>query len=100
MAGFTVINQTFASCDIVSEGLLQDPVSGLMGLAWQPIASSGATPFWEVLVQEESWNEPLMAFHLTRYLNDQQAHAVEPGGSFDMGESKVLSFIGSHIYVF
>ncbi|KAK7433765.1 hypothetical protein VKT23_020592 [Stygiomarasmius scandens] len=29
------------------DGLLNDPVSGLMGLARQTIASSGATPLWQ-----------------------------------------------------
>src|SRR5262249_11923146 len=67
MAGFTVPNQVFATCDRVSDGLLQSPVSGLMGLAFETIASSHATPFWETLVTGGAWNDPVMAFHLTRY---------------------------------
>lgn len=85
MAGFSVANQIFAVCNEVSGGLLTTPVSGLIGLAWNTIASSGATPFWQTLASSGTWDSPLMAFHLTRFLDDQNAQAVEAGGSFNMG---------------
>ena len=66
MAGFSVANQVFAVCDEISTGLLNSPVSGLMGLAWNTIASSGATPFWQTLAGSGKWDSPLMAFQLTR----------------------------------
>jgi len=68
MAGFAVSNQVFAVCEQVSSGLLSEPVSGLLGLAWQTIASSRASPFWETLVSEGAWDEPVMGFFLTRYV--------------------------------
>ena len=57
---------TIAVVNATSNGLLSRPVSGLMGLAFQTIAASGATPFWENLVQSGAWDQPLMAFQLTR----------------------------------
>lgn len=68
MAGFSVSNQVFATCDLVSSGLLSSPVSGLMGLAFQSIAASKATPFWQTLVSQGAWDEPVMAFYLSRYV--------------------------------
>lgn len=68
MAGFKVSNQTFGVCDTVSSGLLTSPVSGLLGLAFKSIASSGATPFWEALAAGGAWDSPLMAFQLTRFV--------------------------------
>jgi len=85
MAGFSVNNQVFAVCNQVSEGLLNDPVSGLLGLAWQQIASSGASPFWETLANGGAWDSPVMAFHLSRFVDDATASTLEPGGSFTMG---------------
>lgn len=90
MAGFSVPNQVFATCYAVSPGLLQSPVSGLMGLAFATIASSRAMPFWQTLASGGAWDEPLMAFHLTRYNNASDAQRLEPGGSFDMGKCKDL----------
>jgi cathepsin D len=95
MAGFSVPNQVFAICDQVSSGLLSDPVSGLLGLAWNTIASSGATPFWQTLAESGAWDSPVMAFHLTRFVDDSTAQALEPGGSFTMGFVNQSLYSGS-----
>ncbi|KAJ7504433.1 aspartic peptidase A1 [Mycena galericulata] len=92
MAGFSVSNQVFGVCDQVSNDLLTSPVSGLIGLAWQSIASSGATPFWETLASGNSWDSPVMAFQMTRFLNQSKAQDLEAGGSFTMG------FVNSSLY--
>jgi hypothetical protein len=68
MAGFSVSNQVFAICNQVSQGLLNDPVSGLLGLGWNTIASSGATPMWQTLAGSGAWDSPVMAFQLTRWV--------------------------------
>lgn len=70
MAGFSVNNQIFAVCDKISYGLLESPVSGLLGLAFQSIASSGALPLWQALVTNGAWDSPLMAFFLTRCVSN------------------------------
>ncbi|KAG6841467.1 hypothetical protein C0991_010892 [Blastosporella zonata] len=85
MAGFSVSNQTFGLCDTVSDGLLTSPVSGLLGLAFQSIASSNAVPFWQALASSGAWDEPLMAFQLTRFLNDSTSQTEEFGGSLSFG---------------
>jgi cathepsin D len=109
MAGFNIPNQVFGVCDAISQGLLSNPVSGLLGLAWQQIASSGATPLWQTLAGSGQWDQPLMAFQLTRwvvsisslgcftdtgcrFLDDGQANSLEPGGSFTMG------FVNTSLY--
>ncbi|ESK94875.1 aspartic peptidase a1 [Moniliophthora roreri MCA 2997] len=98
MAGFSVSNQIFAVCDNVDQGLLTYPVSGLMGLAFETIASSEATPFWEALVKGGAWDEPLMTFQLTRYGNDSRAETLEPGGSFTMGFTNNTLYTGDIDY--
>lgn len=66
MAGFIVSNQIFAVCDLISPGLFANPVSGLLGLAFDTIAASKEKPFWQTLVENGAWDAPLMSFHLTR----------------------------------
>ena len=66
MAGFSVSNQVFAAADQISSGLLTSPVSGLLGLAWQTLALSEATPFWQTLASSGAWTDPVMSFQLTR----------------------------------
>jgi cathepsin D len=107
MAGYSVPNQMFAVCNQVSQGLLVKPVSGLLGLAFQSIASSGAMPMWQTLVSSGAWDSPLMSFHLSRlvdqtyatgspfpklffyvsFINATSVLVGEPGGSFSMGEN-------------
>ncbi|KIM53136.1 hypothetical protein SCLCIDRAFT_139594 [Scleroderma citrinum Foug A] len=93
MAGFSVSNQVFAAVDQISSGLLTSPVSGLLGLAWQTIAASGATPFWQTLASSSgTWTDPVMSFQLTRFLNATNVKDDEPGGTFTMG------FVNSSLY--
>ncbi|OCB86397.1 acid protease [Sanghuangporus baumii] len=99
MAGFSVSNQTFAAVDQVSDGLLTSPVSGLLGLAFQTIASSGATPLWQNLVESGAWDSPVMSFQLTRYVDQSGAQSLEAGGTFTMGFVNDTLYTGDIDYV-
>ncbi|KIM44828.1 hypothetical protein M413DRAFT_363610 [Hebeloma cylindrosporum] len=99
MAGFSVKNQVFAVCNQVSSGLLTSPVSGLLGLAFQTISASKAEPLWQTLVSSGAWDSPLMAFQLTRFLNDSAVQTEEPGGSFTMGFTNSSLYTGDIDYV-
>lgn len=91
MAGFSVPNQIFGAVTQASSGLLNPPVSGLLGLGWQSIASSKASPFWQTLASSGLWTDPVMAFQLTRFVNATNVNTEEPGGSFTMGVSSLLA---------
>ncbi|KAM6504200.1 aspartic peptidase A1 [Amanita muscaria] len=101
MAGFSVSDQVFGVCDAVSDGLLTSPVSGLLGLAFETIATSKATPFWQTLVAQGAWDEPLMAFYLTRFNNvtSSSVQSLEPGGSFIMGSTDTSLYTGNIDFV-
>jgi len=99
MAGLEVAAQEFAVVSEVSQGLLTPPASGLMGLAWQQIASSQATPFWEALATANgALTEPLMSFQLTRYGNSSHAQQLEPGGTFNIGTTNTSLYTGDIDY--
>ncbi|KAG9309477.1 aspartic peptidase domain-containing protein [Chiua virens] len=92
MAGFSVNDQTFGAITHLTDGLVISPVSGLLGLGWQSIANTKAPPLWQTLASQGAWKDPVMAFQLTRFLNDSSARTLEPGGSFTMG------FVNSSLY--
>ncbi|KAF8556433.1 acid protease [Imleria badia] len=98
MAGFTVSNQQFGSVTSTSSNFLQNPVTGLIGLAWRSLSSSGAMPFWQALASRGSWDSPLMAFQLTRYNNASNAGDLEPGGSLTMGYVNESLYTGNINY--
>ena len=83
----------------ISDGLLTAPVSGLMGLGFSTIASSGATPFWETLADSDgTLDEPLMAFQLTRFVDVDDAQTLEPGGTFNLGAVNTSLYTGDIDY--
>jgi hypothetical protein len=69
-----------------------------MGLGWQGLASSQATPFWQSLFQGNVWDEPLMAVYLTRFQNVSKASQEEPGGVFTMGTTNTSLYVGQIDY--
>ncbi|WWC86902.1 uncharacterized protein L201_001781 [Kwoniella dendrophila CBS 6074] len=93
LGGYSVAAQTFASCNQVSTGLLSSGVSGIMGLSWQALAYSKATPWWITLAKSSSWSEPLFAFHLARYRNVAGANPVETDGGV-----ATFGFLDSSLY--
>ncbi|KAF9512872.1 hypothetical protein BS47DRAFT_1393754 [Hydnum rufescens UP504] len=93
MGGFTVIHQPFGVVDTLTSGVIFGPEpSGLMGLAWTQLATTGASPWWYVLASQNIFSQPLFAFNLARLDNDPNAGRTGPGGTLDLG------FLDSKIY--
>lgn len=100
MGGYTVPNQVLGVVSEASDNLLQQPYSGLMGLAFETLASSGAMPFWEELVTTNQWPMPAMGFYMARYRDDYTATQVEEnGGWFSMGYLNQSLYTGDVNYV-
>jgi hypothetical protein len=99
MAGFSVSNQGFAVVNEVSTGLLTSPVSGLMGLAWQALASSGDMPFWQTLASSGAMDSALFAVQLRRYTNASNPSSLEPGGELTLGTTNSSLYTGSIDYL-
>lgn len=99
MGGFTITGQTFTLVNQITSNFLVSPVSGLMGLAFQTIAQSRAMPFWEALASGNHLTTPEMSFWLTRFVNDPQAQALEPGGAFTLGGTNSSLFTGDIDFV-
>lgn len=84
-----VVNRTTAN-------IISAPASGLMGLAFQTISSSGALPLWQNLAQTAgTLDSPVMGVWLTRFTNDSSAQLLEPGGSITIGATDSTLFTGN-----
>jgi len=99
MAGFSVSNQGFALVDEVSQDVLTSPVSGLLGLAWQSISSSGQMPFWQTLASSGAMDSALFAIQLRRYSNATNPSTLEPGGQLTIGYTNSSLYTGSIDYI-
>ncbi|KAF9527359.1 aspartic peptidase domain-containing protein [Crepidotus variabilis] len=94
MGGFTVASQTFLAVDKLSSGLVDGAVAGILGLAWEPLASTQATPFWQTLFQNNALSSPEMSFWLTREINNPKAAVQTYGGVFTLGGTNTTLYSG------
>ncbi|KAG2016244.1 aspartyl protease, variant 2 [Coprinopsis cinerea AmutBmut pab1-1] len=94
LGNFTVERQTFLAADQLSSTLLDGGVSGILGLAFETIASTRATPFWQNLLENNQLSSPEMSFWLTRFLNVSIAREAEPGGIFTLGGRNTSLYSG------
>jgi len=100
LGGYTVASQTFALCSTIASGLISASVSGILGLSWQSLAYSRATPWWVTLAESSSWSEPLFAFYLKRYRDVAGAETVETdGGKATFGYLDSSLYSGEVTYV-
>jgi len=91
MGQFNVPKQTFMMAEKMTDGLIDGSISGLIGLAFQPLAETNAVPLWQALINNKQLSSPEMGFQLTRSssLNDA------PGGTFTLGGVDTSKFTGS-----
>jgi cathepsin D len=99
LAGLTAPAQALLVADEVSIDFLGDElgVSGLMGLAFPPLAATGATPFWQALIARGALDQPAMAFWLAP-ADRTSGHSEQPGGEFTLGGVNETLFSGDIEY--
>ncbi|WWC72253.1 uncharacterized protein I206_106215 [Kwoniella pini CBS 10737] len=61
-----VLNQYFGSVNSESSDFQGNPNSGVMGMAFSSISSSGKSTYFENLINNNNVNSPLFGFHLIR----------------------------------
>ncbi|KAE9403076.1 acid protease [Gymnopus androsaceus JB14] len=99
LGGFSVSSQTFLVATGVTQELLDGPVSGIMGLAFESISSTNSVPFWQALVNAGDLSAPEMSFWLTRTADESGGSSVNgdtevPGGVFTLGGTNTSLFSG------
>jgi cathepsin D len=82
------------AASVLAENVIGGQVSGLMGLAFSPLAATRSTPFWQALLAGGLLTSPEMSFHLTRERGNPLASEVESGGTFTLGGTNSSLFTG------
>jgi cathepsin D len=81
--------------DQTSQGLLTGANTGIIGLAFDSIASTQATPLWQLLEQNNKLAQPFLSFFLERLLDDESAPDDGAyGGVFTLGGTNSSLFSG------
>ncbi|KAK4050499.1 ribosomal 40S subunit protein S18B [Microbotryomycetes sp. JL221] len=94
IAGWSVDDQTFGACSNLSN-VIENGVSGLLGLGWQSLAMSKSTPLVQRLWEQGVLSEPVFGFALARWNGDVDANAdIMPGGLMTLGGVNSTLFEG------
>lgn len=100
MGAYMVKGTTFALINKMSDNLMSISVNGIMGLAFQRLAYSGATPWWSELAKTSVWKEKLFAFQMKRYRGVEGAsNAESDGGLATFGYLDSSLYTGDVTYV-
>lgn len=83
----------------MTESIVTSPVAGIMGLAFQSLASSNAKPWWQTLSDNNQWSSPEMSVWLTRFISDNNAQTEEPGGVLTLGGTNTSLYTGDIEFV-
>lgn len=94
MGGFQVQRQSWLLVDQTSASLLSGSNAGILGLAFETIANTGAIPFWQTLAGGGQLTTPEMSFWFTRVSNNQNAQEEEFGGVFTLGGQNQTLYTG------
>ncbi|KAI0038739.1 acid protease [Auriscalpium vulgare] len=94
MGPFTISNQIFVTVDTISTGLIDGQLAGIMGLGFDSIAATDATPFWQALLNANQFTSPEFSFFITRFGNDAKATDEEPGGVLTLGGTNSTFYQG------
>ena len=78
----------------MTSGVVDAPVGGLMGLAFQSLASTEAIPFWQAVTNSNQLTNPEMSFWLARNVNPVSATSLASGGVFTLGGTNSTLFSG------
>ncbi|KAF8877366.1 aspartic peptidase domain-containing protein [Infundibulicybe gibba] len=99
IGGFTINFLKFVSVNQISQDLINDPISGFIGLGFEGHSQINAMPFWQVLASGGHLAVPEMGLWLTRFVDDPQASDNEPGGAFTLGGTNATLFQGGIDFV-
>ncbi|KAF8893595.1 aspartic peptidase A1 [Infundibulicybe gibba] len=99
MGGLTIDSQAFLSVGQAAQDLVDEPASGVIGLAFDGVSKMGAMPFWQALASGGKLVAPEMSFWLSRFIDDPQASDNEPGGVFTLGGTNSTLFQGEIDFV-
>jgi cathepsin D len=92
--GFTIPTQELLGVTTTTTGLINDGLSGIMGLGFASISALQTTPFWEAIYNANMFSQPLFGFYLERYVNQAQQINTAPGGTLTLGGTNTSLYTG------
>ncbi|GAA5923054.1 pepsin-like aspartic protease [Sporobolomyces koalae] len=94
IANYTEQNQVFAACSTLNN-IVDGELSGILGLGFKTIASSGATPLVQALAQDGKLPEEVFGFEFQTHVFTTASSTTAPGGTLTIGGVDTSAYSGS-----
>ncbi|AYO44930.1 Cathepsin D [Malassezia restricta CBS 7877] len=88
LAGYTVSSVSFGQADQLARGTINPPASGIMGMGYESLSTTGTMPFWQILLERQKLHDYLFTFQMVNNLkkaSSGRVDMVEAGGVFTLG---------------
>ncbi|SCV68470.1 BQ2448_591 [Microbotryum intermedium] len=93
IAGYTVDSQIFASCSKMNN-IVAGNISGLLGLGWQSLSTSGAVPLVQALANSGDLPAKVFGFRFRSYAYDKLTSDYMAGGKMTVGGTDTSAYSG------
>ncbi|KDE09773.1 hypothetical protein MVLG_00173 [Microbotryum lychnidis-dioicae p1A1 Lamole] len=93
ISGYTIASQTFASCTTM-DNIVAGNISGLLGLGWQGLATSGAVPLVQALANSGDLPSKVFGFRFKSYAYDKLTSDYMTGGKMTIGGTDTSAYSG------
>lgn len=86
LAGYNVSSVTFGQASHLAQGTINAPASGIMGMGFDSLSTTGTMPFWQILAERQKLHDYVFTFQLRNNMdNVNHNNMVNPGGVFTLG---------------
>ncbi|BGP36378.1 hypothetical protein JCM10450v2_000278 [Rhodotorula kratochvilovae] len=93
IGNYTQPNQVFAACDTL-ENIVDGTISGILGLGWEALASSGEMPLVESLWRNGTLPEGVIGFAFETHTFTTASPSTAPGGTLTIGGVDTSAYTG------
>ncbi|GAA6051893.1 hypothetical protein JCM3770_006561 [Rhodotorula araucariae] len=94
IGNYTQPNQVFAACDTL-ENIVDGTISGILGLGWAALASSGEVPLVESLWRNGTLPEGVIGFAFETHTFTTTSASTAPGGTLTIGGVDTSAYTGA-----
>lgn len=100
LAGYNISSVSFGQASQLAKNTIRPPASGIMGLGFDTLSTTGTMPFWQILTERHMLHDYLFSFQLTTNFGSvKSTDEINAGGVFTLGVLDSQQYSGDVTWV-
>ncbi|WFD28900.1 cathepsin D [Malassezia nana] len=100
LAGYNISSVSFGQASHLAKDTIRPPASGIMGMGFDTLSTTGTMPFWQILAERHMMHDYLFSFQLTTNFGSvKSSDEINPGGVFTLGVLDSQQYSGDITWV-